>query len=435
MAYNDVMDQHPIPKNVLNVEFKLFGALSVRQFLRVLVGSLLALLIYALPLHPIMKFPLIIISVLVGIGSALVPGFNVRLNGIMRAILVSPRYVWKKQVQVPEVLKASPPKQKAKPKVLKDTASELDDLSIDQILVARSQVLPVVEQVSVAAAGQQSGIAQNIATSAPIGTDTQQLQVTTQPQQQLPVSSTVRTQPSPEEEEHFARIYQEVYGLSTMEQNTRSREASADATPVIKNEGLAGPSVAGTQIPVGNNMQVNVRSVNNTAPRAATAALQGTISPHQKNTGNLLESYREEIAMLQSQLQQLNKTGGDEQKRQQITQRINEIYQTVRPTAPQPTQTRSPMRDLIEIPSKLIYGVVMDKKDTPIQGSSIKILNKQGKPLIQDIITRSDGSFAIDAPLTVGEYIVRISHPSYKFYDFKIVIDNNKLPGYKFRPQ
>lgn len=416
------MEQHPIPKNVLTVEFKLFGALSVRQFLRVLAGSIIGLLLYVSPLHPIIKFPGIIISVLVGIGSALVPGFDVRLTGLLKAIFVSPRYVWKKQVQVPEVLKETPPKPQTNEKIVKDTASELDDLSIDQILVARSQVLPAVQQ-QVAS----SEVSVNQPTQPQVMQPTQQT-VVTQPR------PTVRTQPNPEEEEHFARIYEEVYGLSSMEQNMRSRDATADVTPVMKNEGLAGPSVSGTKLPVGNNMQVNVRSVNNTAPRAATSALLNAISPHQKNTENLLDNYREEITMLQSQLQQLNKTGGDDQKREQIMQRISEIYQMVRPTEPHVQPIKSPTRELPGVPTKLIYGIVVDKNDAPLQGSSIQILSKEGKVLIQDILTRADGSFAIDAPLTVGEYVVRISHPNHKFYDFKIVIDNNKLPGYKFRP-
>lgn len=422
------MEQHPIPKNVLTVEFKLFGALSVRQFLRVLAGSLVGLLLFVSPLHPIIKFPGIVISVLIGIGSALVPGFDVRLTGLLKAIFVSPRYVWRKQVQVPEVLKATPPKPQSTEKVVKDTASELDDLSIDQILVARSQVMPAVQQGRPADQGQAVTVQQQPSvTQQP---NAQQQGVTPQVQPR----PTVRTQPNPEEEDHFARIYEEVYGLSTMEQNMRSREATASVAPVVKSEGLAGPSMPGTKVQVGDNMQVNVRPVNNTAPRAATSALLNAISPHQKNTENLLDSYRDEITMLQSQLQQLNKTGGDDQKRQQIMNRINEIYQTVRPVESQVQPIKSPTRDLPDVPTKMIYGIVVDKSDAPLQGSSIKILNKEGKVLIQDIITRADGSFAIDAPLTVGEYIVRISHPNHKFYDFKIIIDNNKLPGYKFRP-
>lgn len=394
------MDQHPIPKNVLTVEFKLFGALSVRQFLRVLVGCLIALALYALPVHPIIKYPGIIISILVGAGSALLPGFDVRLSGLLKSVFVSPRYVWKKNVNVPEVLSdLAKPANNTKDSSRKATKSgpvDQDDLSIEQILATRSQVVPLIQSP--------------------------------QPNTNLAVPA-VASANDVDQDDRFAKLYAEEFGLTTIEDTMNRRATQQPVAPV---SGLASSIPAVSQVQIGPNMQASLTPVNNMGVRKPARPLVPPLQAVQKDTANLLTTYREELSLLQSQLQQLNRQGGDEARKQKILARINEIYADVQPVA-KDSNHKQPASLEAQENNKLLYGIVLDKQNNPIQGAVVEVNTLQAKKLIGNLITRADGTFAVDLPLSAGEYIVKIAHPNYKFGDYKIIINNQKLPGFKFK--
>lgn len=54
------MQQHPIPQNVMSVEFQLVGNLTLRQFGYLAIGAMITFLIYVLPLTGWLKWPLLI---------------------------------------------------------------------------------------------------------------------------------------------------------------------------------------------------------------------------------------------------------------------------------------------------------------------------------------------------------------------------------------
>jgi len=130
------MENLPVPKNVLDVEFKLFGALTVKQFFKVLVGCVGGVLFFLLPIHILVRIPLMAGAVILGVGAALLPGFEVKVSKLVKHIFVSPRYFWKKSVEAPEVLKMSAPKP-----VKQDISVPTDDVSIDELLETRATQL------------------------------------------------------------------------------------------------------------------------------------------------------------------------------------------------------------------------------------------------------------------------------------------------------
>jgi hypothetical protein len=72
------MENLPVPKNVLDVEFKLFGALTVKQFFKVLAGCVGGVLFFLLPVNILIRIPLMAGSVILGVGAALLPGLRSR---------------------------------------------------------------------------------------------------------------------------------------------------------------------------------------------------------------------------------------------------------------------------------------------------------------------------------------------------------------------
>jgi len=101
------MEQHPVPQNILEVEFKLFGSFTLKQFSKILFGCLAALIMYFLPIPEILKFPGMGIAVILGIALAIIPNLGVWIAGYLKALFISPRYVWKKETVTPEILKTS----------------------------------------------------------------------------------------------------------------------------------------------------------------------------------------------------------------------------------------------------------------------------------------------------------------------------------------
>lgn len=67
------MDQHPIPQNVTGFEFKLIGDMTVKQFAYLASFCVFGYLTYLLPLHFLIRWPIIVTFVVFGIALAFVP--------------------------------------------------------------------------------------------------------------------------------------------------------------------------------------------------------------------------------------------------------------------------------------------------------------------------------------------------------------------------
>lgn len=106
--------QHPIPQQVLGVEFKLVGDLTLKQFGYLAAFGVLAYAAYAAPLPTILRFILAFSFLAAGVGLALVPVQDQPLDqwiaNLFRAIYAPTRWVWRKIAEPPEFLVAPVPK-------------------------------------------------------------------------------------------------------------------------------------------------------------------------------------------------------------------------------------------------------------------------------------------------------------------------------------
>lgn len=64
-----MFESHPIPQQISSYQFRLVGDMTLKQFFQLAGGALISLLFYSTGLHPIIKWPLMILSV--GLGAAL----------------------------------------------------------------------------------------------------------------------------------------------------------------------------------------------------------------------------------------------------------------------------------------------------------------------------------------------------------------------------
>ncbi|MFC1789895.1 PrgI family mobile element protein [Patescibacteria group bacterium] len=94
------MQQHPIPQQISSYQFRLVGDMTMKQFLQLAGGVLVALLIYALPIVSFFKWILIIFFVFFGFALAFLPledrPLEQWLRAFFKSIYTPTQFVWKK---------------------------------------------------------------------------------------------------------------------------------------------------------------------------------------------------------------------------------------------------------------------------------------------------------------------------------------------------
>ena len=101
------MEQHPVPQHIASYEFRLIGDMTLKQFAQLAAGAILGLIIYALPLPGIFKWPLIIFFGFSGFAFAFLP-INERplsnwVLSFFKAIFAPTQFLWTKTTQRPEI--------------------------------------------------------------------------------------------------------------------------------------------------------------------------------------------------------------------------------------------------------------------------------------------------------------------------------------------
>jgi hypothetical protein len=144
------MEPHPVPQNFLSTEFKLFGSFTLKQFIRILLGILMAIGIFIININILIKLPLIAAALGIGVMTAIVPGFEKWVFGYIKAIFVSPRYVWQKQKVAPDILfSPAKPKDASKDEGLESALDkkmiDINKLPLDKLFGTVKVVDPITE--------------------------------------------------------------------------------------------------------------------------------------------------------------------------------------------------------------------------------------------------------------------------------------------------
>ncbi len=94
------MEKHAIPQNIMDIEFKLFGSMTVKQFGTIAISFVLAFLVYVLGLPEIISYPIIFFTVVIGLAMAFVKvngmPFTAYFNNFLTSLMTSQRKVYRK---------------------------------------------------------------------------------------------------------------------------------------------------------------------------------------------------------------------------------------------------------------------------------------------------------------------------------------------------
>src|SRR3989344_4479904 len=108
MPINDVQTtnkQHAVPQNIMDVEFKIIGELTMRQFIYLLIFCGIGYFIYSTGLPAFVKWPLILLLVGAGAGFAFVPvqdrGLDEWIISFFKLMYSPNQMVWRKDPTLP----------------------------------------------------------------------------------------------------------------------------------------------------------------------------------------------------------------------------------------------------------------------------------------------------------------------------------------------
>ena len=94
------MENHPIPQNITGFEFKLIGNMTLKQFAYLASGSILAWILYILPIFALIKFPLIFVFAGLGAAFAFLPiegrPMDLMVRNFIKAAFSPTQYVYQK---------------------------------------------------------------------------------------------------------------------------------------------------------------------------------------------------------------------------------------------------------------------------------------------------------------------------------------------------
>lgn len=387
------MERHPVPQNIMDVEFKLFGALTIKQFAYLAGGFVVALLFYFADIPVILKLIFISMSVIVGAFLSLA-----RINGqssstwlanYLVALVTSQERVWRKKATTPEVLQDDPALRTI-------TQKRVDKLS--EVTDARK--LP---QVPFAAYAQTE----------------EDLKAENDEKQRLA-----------QIDQHFDFMVNQLpkYGgklppITAANVSSRpafvpqKKETKEEQTPVFNptNQNLAGsyrqqPGKGTDVLKESPTFATQVKQMSNTQTNRPVKIIDQIID-EMDNSGSVPEA-----AQGQQEKTQTAQTDSKSEKKTDETVTNSESQAVVASRFSK---------------ANIIYGVVQGKEGKPLTKCVISIKDDKDN-FIRKAFTGSNGYFSLTTPLANGVYYIDIVAEKYKFPRYTLNLNGKVLPGYKF---
>ena len=111
-CYNEDVQQHPVPQQIASYEFRLVGDMTLKQFGWLASGAIVGLLIYSLPIIPLIKWGLISTAGFLGFAFAFLPieerPLSTWLVAFFQAIFSPTLFIWKKSGVIHEFFNYQP---------------------------------------------------------------------------------------------------------------------------------------------------------------------------------------------------------------------------------------------------------------------------------------------------------------------------------------
>ncbi|MBP7700886.1 PrgI family protein [Candidatus Woesebacteria bacterium] len=100
------MQQHPIPQDITGYRFHIVGSMTLKQFGEILLSVIIAFIIFSTNLLAIIKWPLILLTITIGIVAAFVPiqekPLTHWISTFVKVMYKPTKFFWKREINIPE---------------------------------------------------------------------------------------------------------------------------------------------------------------------------------------------------------------------------------------------------------------------------------------------------------------------------------------------
>lgn len=363
------MEPHPVPQNIIDVEFKLFGAFSLRQFGQMLIGCMGGVIIYLIPFVPfIVKLPLIFIAVAIGLLTAFIPSFGTWIAGFTKALIIAPRYVWVKEPAINDLFSNS------------DTIKKVGTVKVNKVNEQRDRIDLLVD----------SG------------------ETDDSPEQNLLDDFLTPTGEPQVKSDYFNNLYENVFDPKTATNSSKTTVEQVLTSNVAPLQNTI-PKVVQAQPKNYVKKVLTVQEILN-----EIEILKNKLPIAIKSNNKELES---EIINLINELYQEYKVIKNSKLGEQVDTQ---------------SQIRPNMVSAKELGGKIIFGIVVTKLDKPVSKAEVTFINILNNESFTEE-TSTDGKFATHNKIPFGDYAIQIMHTELKFHSYKIQVTDTRLPAFKFR--
>ncbi|HZZ98721.1 MAG TPA: PrgI family protein [Candidatus Saccharimonadia bacterium] len=373
------MQEHPVPQNVTSYEFHLIGNMTLKQFLELASGGVLAFVAYSSNLPGIIKWPIMLTLVGVGIAMAFLPIEERPLDtwflAFLRAIYNPTKFHWKKKVKVPDIF----------------------DYTMKQ--------------------------------STPVSPDNE---VLTKPQRESRIAAYFQSIAPAANDESQEDVFQHALSITQMYDSV---PAAKDVLPAQRKvvEPLEKPSVSvkphqlQVQEKIGTSGTITISEIT----KAPTEDLRGISLPTVLPTQNLVS--RGPVSVVDAgaaplkvgQAQTIEKTEAPTKSTTQYRSAQAELQASDQDLTAVQTSKTLPFPKTPTAPN-VVVGMVLDKDGKILENAIVEIRTIQGFPA-RALKSNRLGQFFASTPLPVGEYEIVVEKDGYTFQQEKLSVDNKVI--------
>ncbi|HEC64439.1 MAG TPA: hypothetical protein ENI23_04015 [bacterium] len=398
------MERHSVPQNIMDVEFKLFGSLTVRQFANLAAGILVGVLLYFFDIPGIIKWPLIVFSAFMGLALALfeINGqpFSRWLGNFIIAMFTTQRKVWKKNPKIPEILSKTYKPQSSQDSLLISKKKKLPPF-LKEDLGKTVQAVDADEERRLNTLGNYLAAEKGKTAVKVAGNLTQQV---------VKKNNQPVVNPS---KQNIAG------GTNPVQDNIQPFEQSPNYT------------VTAQQLTQREQRPLNSKKMHKNRAQSLSSIMQpDSVSQGLQVQGNkyTAKELEESNKILQERIKKLSKNDKPGKRNSEVAKKLEDLQQTVENLGA--TQGFSGKKIIASKPN-VVSGVVLDKVGAGLPNIRVLIKDKRGY-LVRSLITDKEGQFITATALSKGEYVVEINSDSYTFDKYKIVLDGKSPKKYKF---
>lgn len=379
------MNQHPIPQNISTYKFRLIGDMTVKQFILLALGVGGAVFFYTSNLLGLIKYTLIGISALIGIGMAFftIDGrpMETWIKAYLAAIYAPTQFIWRKSPKIPAFFSYTP-----SPDTIPAQTQEMLSAAVRRKQAGLSSFLQTLPEYQLSSKLNQQEASHL----------SQITNLFTHPQTPIPNTISNPNPPLPTFKPSSSQIH--INTLPTQTSITPPQSPSqkiVNPTPVLRDTNRPSGVIVAPEIQIIDD--------NKTRP---DPPLAGTIQ---------VSATPPQISIPQPQAEAL-----------------------IQKTLPPAQATQKPITDQsLPFPStpatpNTAVGMVLDKDNKIIENAIIEIRDPNGTP-VRATKTNKLGQFISTTPLKNGTYQLQVDKDGYEFDLISLELKGQILPPLKIQ--